>query len=212
MRRVRILLAENHKVVGEALRNLLEPRYEVVGIVTDGRALLKVAPQLKPHIAIIDVGMPVLNGLDASRELKHLLPHVKIIFLTMNDDDPDIANKVRRSGASYLLKSSVTADLLTAVKEVLRGNSYLTPRISERLQLEFIKTGAKHSARHVTTRQQEVLRLLAQGRTMQEVADTLQITPRTVAFHKYHVMENFSLKSNAELIRFVVREGIIKSA
>lgn len=211
MRRVRILLAENHKVVGEALRNLLEPRYEVVGIVTDGHALLKVAPQLKPHIAIIDVGMPVLNGLDASLELKRLLPHVKIIFLTMNDD-PDIVNQVRRSGASYLLKTSVTAELLTAVKEVLRGNSYLTPRISERLQLEFIKTGPKHSARHVTARQQEVLRLLAQGRTMQEVADTLQITPRTVAFHKYHVMENFSLKSNAELIRFVVREGIIKSA
>ena len=211
MRRVRILLAENHKVVGEALRDLLEPRYEVVGIVTDGRALLKVAPQLKPHIAIIDVGMPVLNGLDASRELKRLLPHVKIIFLTMNDD-PDIANQVRRSGASYLLKSSVTADLLTAVKEVQRGNSYLTPRISERLQLEFIKTGPKHSARRVTTRQQEVLRLLAQGRTMQEAADILQITPRTVAFHKYSTMAAFGLKSNAELIRFVVREGIIKSA
>jgi DNA-binding NarL/FixJ family response regulator len=211
MRRVRILLAENHKVVGEALRNLLEPRYEVVGIVTDGRALLKVAPELQPDIAIVDIGMPVVNGLDASGELKRLLTHVKIIFLTMSDD-PDIANKVRRSGASYLLKTSVSAELLMAVKEVLRGNSYLTPRMSERLQLEFIKTGPKHSARHVTTRQQEVLRLLAQGRTMQEAADILQITPRTVAFHKYHVMETFSLNSNAELIRFVVREGIIKSA
>jgi DNA-binding NarL/FixJ family response regulator len=211
MRRVRILLAEKQKMIAEAFRNLLELRYEVVGIVTGGRALLKVAPELKPDIAILDIGMPLLNGLDASRELKRLLPHVKIIFVTTNDD-PDIANGAQRPGAPYLLRPSVSAELLTAVREVRRGNSGLTPRISERLRPEFIKAGAKRCARHVTTRQQEVLRLLAQGRTMQEVADILQITPRTVAFHKYHVMDNFSLQSNAELIRFVVREGIIKSA
>lgn len=179
----------------------------------DGRSLLKVAQQLKPDVAIIDIGMPLLNGLDAGRELKRLLPYIKIIFVTMNDD-PDIASEARRFGASgYLLKTSASSELLKAVQEVLRGNSYLTPRISERLRLEFIKDPrADRPAKHLTMRQREVLQLLAEGRPMKEVADILDITPRTVAFHKYRTMEAFNLKSNAELIRFVIREGIIRAA
>jgi DNA-binding NarL/FixJ family response regulator len=213
MTRVRILLAEDHTLVAEAFQRLLEPQYEVVGIVADGRSLLRIAQQLKPDIAIIDIGMPLLNGLDAGRELKRLLPHVKIIFVTMNDD-PDIASEARRFGASgYLLKTSASSELLKAVQEVLRGNSYLTPRISERLRLEFIKDPrADRPAKHLTMRQREVLQLLAEGRPMKEVADILDITPRTVAFHKYRTMEAFNLKSNAELIRFVIREGIIRAA
>ncbi len=213
MTRIRILVAEDHTLVAEAFQRLLEPQYEVVGIVADGRALLKAAQQLKPDVAIIDICMPLLNGLDAARELKRLLPPVKIIFVTMNDD-PDIASEARRLGASaYLLKTSASAELSKAVQEVLRGNSYLTPRISERLRLEFIKDPrADRPAKHLTMRQREVLQLLAEGRPMKEVADILQITPRTVAFHKYRTMEAFSLKSNAELIRFVIREGIIRAA
>ncbi len=213
MARVRILLAEDHTLVAEAFQRLLEPQYEVVGIVADGRALLKVAPRLKPDIAIIDIVMPLLNGLDAGRELKHLLPQVKIIFVTMNDD-PDIAREARRFGASgYLLKTSASAELLHAVREVLHGNHYFTPRISDLLRLEFIKDPrADRPAKHLTMRQREVLQLLAEGRPMKEVADILQIRPRTVAFHKYHTMEVFNLKSNADLIRFVMREGIIKAA
>lgn len=213
MTRVRILLAEDHTLVAEAFQRLLEPHYEVVGIVADGRSLLKVAQQLKPDVAIIDIGMPLLNGLDAGRELKRLVSNVKIIFVTMNDD-PDIASEARRLGASgYLLKTSASSELLKAVQEVLRGNSYLTPRISERLQLEFIKDPrADRPAKHLTMRQREVLQLLAEGRPMKEVADILAITPRTVAFHKYRTMEAFNLKSNAELIRFVIREGIIRAA
>jgi DNA-binding NarL/FixJ family response regulator len=213
MTRVRILLAEDHTLVAEAFQRLLEPHYEVVGIVADGRSLLKVAQQLKPDVAIIDIGMPLLNGLDAGRELKRLLPNAKIIFVTMNDD-PDIASEARRLGASgYLLKTSASSELLKAVQEVLRGNSYLTPRISERLRLEFIKDPrADRPAKHLTMRQREVLQLLAEGRPMKEVADILDITPRTVAFHKYRTMEAFNLKSNAELIRFVIREGIIRAA
>lgn len=213
MTRVRILLAEDHTLVAEAFQRLLEPHYEVVGIVADGRSLLKVAQQLKPDVAIIDIGMPLLNGLDAGRELKRLLPYIKIIFVTMNDD-PDIASEARRFGASgYLLKTSASSELLKAVQEVLRGNSYLTPRISERLRLEFIKDPrADRPAKHLTMRQREVLQLLAEGRPMKEVADILDITPRTVAFHKYRTMEAFNLKSNAELIRFVIREGIIRAA
>lgn len=213
MTRVRILLAEDHTLVAEAFQRLLEPQYEVVAIVADGRALLKAGLQLKPDIAIIDIGMPLLNGLDAARELKRLLPATKVVFVTMNDD-PDIASEARRFGASgYLLKTSASAELLQAVQEVLRGNSYVTPCISERLRLEFIRDPrANRPARHLTMRQREVLQLLAEGRPMKEVADILQITPRTVAFHKYRTMETFRLKSNAELIRFVIREGIIKAA
>ena len=213
MTRIRILVAEDHTLVAEAFQKLLEPQFEVVGIVADGRALLKVAQQLRPDVAIIDISMPLLNGLDAARELKRLLPPVKIIFVTMNDD-PDIASEARRLGASaYLLKTSASAELLKAVQEVLRGNSYLTPRISERLRQEFIKDPrADRPAKHLTMRQREVLQLLAEGRPMKEVADILQITPRTVAFHKYRTMETFSLKSNAELIRFVIREGILRAA
>lgn len=213
MARPRILIAEDHILVAEAFQRLLEPQYEVVGIVADGHALLKAAQQLTPDIAIIDVGMPLLNGLDAGREIKRLLPQIKIIFVTMNDD-PDIAREARRFGASaYLLKTSASAELLKAVQEVLRGNSYLTPRISERLAAEFIKDPrADRPDKHLTMRQREVLQLLAEGRAMKEVADILQITPRTVAFHKYRTMEAFNLRSNAELVRFVIRQGIIRVA
>ncbi len=213
MTRVRILLAEDHTLVAEAFQGLLEPQYEVVAIVADGRALLKTALRLRPDIAIMDISMPLLNGLDAGRELKRLLPRIKIIFVTMHDD-PDMASEARRFGAlGYLLKTSASAELLTAVQEVLRGNSYTTPRISECLRQEFIKDPrADRPAKHLTMRQREVLQLLAEGRPMKEVADILQITPRTVAFHKYRAMDTFNLKSNAELIRFVVRKGILDAA
>lgn len=213
MTRIRILLAEDHTLVAEAFQRLLEPRYQVIGIVADGHALLEVAQQLKPDIAIIDIGMPLLNGLDAGRELKRLLPQVRIIFVTMNDD-PDIATEARRFGASgYVLKTAASEELLIAVQEVLRGNSYLTPRIAERIHLQFIRDPRPlRPPKHLTARQREVLQLLAEGRSMKEVADILEITPRTVAFHKYRTMETFSLHSNAELIRFVIREGIIKAA
>lgn len=213
MTRVRILLAEDHTLVAEAFQRLLEPQYEVVAIVADGRALLQTALRLKPDIAIIDISMPLLNGLDAGRELKRLLPPIKIIVATMNDD-PEMAREARRFGASgYLLKTSSSAELLKAVQEVLRGNSYTTPLISERLRQEFIRDPrADRPAKHLTMRQREVLQLLAEGRPMKEVAYILQITPRTVAFHKYRSMDAFNLKSDADLIRFVIREGIIEAA
>ncbi len=213
MTRVRILLAEDHTMVAEAFQRLLEPQYEVVGIVADGHSLLKVAQQLRPDIAIIDIAMPLLNGLDAGRELKHLLPQIKIIFVTMNDD-PDLAREARGFGASgYLLKTSASAELLHAVQEVLRGNHYLTPRVSERLRLEFIKDPrVDRPAKHLTMRQRQVLRLLAEGKSMRGVAHILKITPRTVAFHKYRVMETFNLHSNAELIQFAFREDILRAA
>lgn len=213
MTRVRILIAEDHTLVAEAFQKLLEPKYEVVAIVADGRALLSTGLRLQPDIAVIDIGMPLLNGLDAGRELKHRIPAIKIIFLTMYDD-PEIASEARRLGAAgYLLKTSASTELLKAVQEVLHGNSHITPRISARLREVFIKDPrTDRPAKHMTMRQREVLQLLAEGRSMKEVADILHIKPRTVAFHKYRTMDRFNLNSNAELIRFVIREGIIRAA
>jgi DNA-binding NarL/FixJ family response regulator len=213
MKRPRILVAEDHTLVAEAFQRLLEPLYEVVGIVVDGRALLDSAAQLKPDVAIIDIGMPLLNGLDAGRQLKRTMSRIKIIFVTMNEDT-DIAAEALRFGASaYLFKTSASAELLKAVQETLRGRSYVTPRIAERMQATFIRDPRPdRPAKHLTMRQREVLQLLAEGRPMKEVASILRVTPRTIAFHKYRTMEEFGLKNNAELVRFAIRQGMLKAS
>lgn len=213
MARARILIAEDHMLLAEALRKLLEPQYEVVCIVGDGRALIGEARRLHPDVVIADIGMPLLNGLDAGRQLKTSIPSIKIIFVTMNGD-PQIAAEALNSGASaYLLKTSASSELLAAIEEALHGRSYLTPRISGAIASDSIRDPRPgRPARRLTMRQREVLQLLAEGRPMKEVADILQITPRTVAFHKYRTMEAFDLKSNADLIRFALREVLIKES
>ena len=210
MRLPRIILADDHTLFVEALRKLAAPHVEVVATVGDGRALLETAQALKPDIVVIDVGMPLLNGLDAGRELKKRLPNVKLIFLTMNED-PDLAVEAMKSGASgYLLKTSAGSELFSAIREVIRGKSYLTPQIARGMQESFIRDpqGAK-CQKLLTPRQREVLQLLAEGKPMKIVADILRIAPRTVAFHKYRVMQDLGLKSNAELIQFAIKNRII---
>ena len=213
MKRPRILLAEDHTLVAEALQKLLEPQYEIVGIVSDGRALLATAQELKPDLAFVDIGMPLLNGLDAARQLRELMPHLKIIFLTMNED-PNIASAALALGASgYLFKTSAGAELLKAVQQVLRGQPYVTPRISEQMQAAFIRDpNPKRRDKHLTMRQREVVQLLAEGRAMKEAADILGVTPRTIAFHKYRTMEEFGIRNNAELVRFAIREGMLRAS
>jgi DNA-binding NarL/FixJ family response regulator len=213
MSKPRILIAEDHTLVAEAFQKLLEPHYEVVGVVSDGRSLVTEAQRLNPNIVIVDVAMPLLNGLDASRQLKTRMPHIKVIFVTMNEDHELAAEALRAGASGYLLKTSASSELLRAVQEVLRGKSYITPRISEQLLGDFIRDPrADQSAKHLTMRQREVLQLLAEGRSMKEAADILRITPRTIAFHKYRAMEQFDIKSNAELIRFVIRQGLLKAS
>ena len=210
MRLPRIILADDHTLFVEALRKLAAPHVEVVATVGDGRALLETAQALKPDIVVIDVGMPLLNGLDAGRELKKRLPNVKLIFLTMNED-PDLAVEAMKSGASgYLLKTSAGSELFSAIREVLKGKPYLTPQIARGMQESFIRDpqGAK-CQKLLTPRQREVLQLLAEGKPMKIVADILRIAPRTVAFHKYRVMQDLGLKSNAELIQFAIKNRII---
>jgi len=213
MTRTRILLADDHTMISAGFQKLLEPHYEVVGSVADGRALLKAAAELNPDVVLLDVGMPLLNGLDAARALKKTMPHVKLIFLTMNPDS-DIAAEAFRAGASaYLLKNSQASELLQAVHDVVRGVSYVTPQISRAMEERFIRDPlSANRPRELTGRQREILQMLAEGRSMKEIAYVLQITHRTVRFHKARIMEELGITTNSELVKYALKQGIISAA
>ncbi|HEY7098609.1 MAG TPA: response regulator transcription factor [Terriglobales bacterium] len=209
MGRPAVLLADDHTLVLEAFKKLLEPEFDVVGTVSDGRALLSSAPVSKPDVIVLDIGMPELSGMKAGFELKRLLPRTKLIVLTMNED-PEIAREALRNFASgYLLKKSAGSELAKAIREAMRGRSYVTPRVAQRLQDDFVRDPRPDRKKELTSRQREVLQLLAEGRTMKETADLLHVTPRTIAFHKYRIMEDFGLKTNSDLIKFALRERVI---
>jgi DNA-binding NarL/FixJ family response regulator len=210
MKRPRILLADDHTMICAGFQKLLEPEYEVVGIVQDGRALLKAAVELKPDVVLVDVGMPLLNGLDAGRELKKMVPSIKLIFLTMNPD-PDIASEAFRIGASgYLLKNSHGDELLKAVRHVVRGMSYVTPQIRKVMEERFIQDPkAASRPRHLTPRHREILQMFAEGRSPKEIAAILEITVRTVRFHKYEIMRELGIASNAELVQYAIKHSLI---
>ncbi len=213
MSRIRILLADDHTMIRAGFQKLLEPHYEVVGSVEDGLALLKAAGELSPDIVLLDVGMPLLNGLDAAIELKKKMPQVKIIFLTMNPD-ADIAREALRAGASaYLLKNSHPSELLQAVQDVVKGVSYVTPQISQAMEARFIRDPQTLNRRkELSERQRQVLQMLAEGRSMKEIARVLQITHRTVRFHKSRIMEELAITTNSELVQYAIKHGIISSS
>ena len=207
MTRPRILMADDHLMLLEAFKALLEPDFEVVGTVTDGRTLLEEFSRLNPDVVLLDVAMPLLNGLDAGRQLKAQRRSVKLIYLTMNPD-PDLAGEALRLGASgYVLKSSAAQELKQAIQEALRGRSYITPLITRDVVGSLIHQRTTRT--ELTARQREVLQLLAEGKSMKEVAAILDLTPRTVAFHKYRMMEQLRVKTSAELVKFAVREGVV---
>jgi DNA-binding NarL/FixJ family response regulator len=211
MRRTRILLADDHVLIAEALKSVLASSYDVVGIVNDGRSLLVAAQTLQPDLIIVDIGMPQLNGIDATRQIKRLCPRVKMIIVTMNEDS-DLVGEAFRAGASgYLLKTSASNELLQAIQEVLKGASYLSPRITSRAVTSMLRGGnvISEKRRELSTRQREVIQLLAEGRSMKEVADLLTISLRTVAAHKYRIMELLEIKNNADLYRYAVRNQIV---
>jgi DNA-binding NarL/FixJ family response regulator len=210
MRRPRVLLADDHQMLLDALKELLEPKYEVVGLVSDGRAVLKVAEKLRPDIIVIDIAMPQLNGLDAGRQLKQSMPTVKLIFMTMNED-PYLVGEAFRVGASaFLLKRAAGLELDEAITEVLKGGSYVTPSAAKGLDnISLRDPKNRELAPEPTPRQREVIQLLAEGRTMKEIARLLYITPRTVAAHKYAVMELLQLKTSAEVVQYAIKHRII---
>jgi DNA-binding NarL/FixJ family response regulator len=213
MRRIRILMADDHSMICAGFQKLLEPHYDVLGSVEDGIALLKAASELHPDVVLLDVGMPLLNGLDAGRELRMMMPDVKLIFLTMNSD-PDIASEALRSGASgYVLKVSPASELLHAVHSVVRGVLYVTPQISRAMEERFIlNPRVANRPKHLTGRQCEVLQMLAEGRSMKEIAYVLQIAHRTVRFHKSRILEELGFTNHSELVRYALKHGMISSS
>lgn len=210
MSKPRVILADDHTLLVQACQKLLEPDFEIVGVFSDGRALLEAAPGLHPDAIVLDIGMPLLNGLDAGRQLKKLLPKVKLIILTMHQD-PDLAAEAIRSGASgYLLKTSAASELVRAIQEALRGRSFITPAIARGMEESFIRDPeGRHSSKVLSPRQREVLQLLAEGRPMKEAAYILDVSIRTIAFHKYRMMEQLGLKNSAELIQFAVAQHVV---
>jgi DNA-binding NarL/FixJ family response regulator len=205
----RILLADDHTLVAEAFKRLLEPEFEVVGTVADGRALLHQAPALQPDVVLVDLNMPLLNGLDAAKQLRTLSPRTKIIVVTMNEDADVAAEAMQKWASGYLLKKSAGSELLKAVRDVLHGSSYITPALNRVPAAQSATNATGEAPRVLTLRQREVLQLLAEGRTMKEVAAILRVTARTVAFHKYRIMREFQLKNNSELLRFAMRQGLM---
>lgn len=206
--RPRVLIADDHSVVAEGLRSLLEKNYEVLGIVRDGRELLVEAPKLNPDLIVLDIGMPLLNGLDAAGRLTASLPNAKFVFLTMNDD-PNLAAAALALGAvGYVLKHTAASELVKAISEVMEGRPYVTPKLrAENWAVR--EARARQFSKELTARQQDVLQLLAEGRPMKEVADILKLSEKTVMFHKYQIMESFNLKNNAELVLFALKHHLI---
>lgn len=206
----RVLLADDHTLLLDAFERLLSPECEIVGRVTDGRALVAAARQLVPDVIVLDVSMPLLNGLDAGRQIKQAQPDIKLVYLTMIED-PDVAAEAFRAGASaFLLKRSAASELLTAIREVMNRRSYVTPLITQELVGSFLHATPEHAHRHeLTARQREVLQLLAEGQSMKQAAAVLNVTPRTIAFHKYQMMAQLHIKTTAELIKYAVTEHLV---
>jgi DNA-binding NarL/FixJ family response regulator len=210
MKRPRIILADDHTLIVDAIKNLLQPEFEVVGTFADGRALLDSAPKLKPDLIVLDIAMPNMSGLNAGARLKELMPTVKLIYLTMNAD-PDMAGEAFRLGASaYLLKNCAATELVRAIRDALRGGFYVTPLMTEGMVGSYIqKFKQRKSTSNLTLRQKEVLQLLAEGRSMKEAAFILNVSPRTIAFHKYTMMDHLHIRSSAGLIEYAMKQSLV---
>jgi len=210
MMRPRIFLADDHALLLEAFTKLLESKYDIIGTATDGRKMLARVSKLKPHVVLMDIAMPHLNGFDAGEKLKRLMPEVKLVFLTCNED-PDMVTEAFRIGANgYLLKDSAASELFQAIDAVLASKNYVTPSITQAMISSFIKHPEGHKVHgDLTIRQREVLQLLAEGLTMKQVAADLNITARTVAFHKYQIMDELEIKTNSQLIQYAVNHGFV---
>src|SRR5271155_1313093 len=209
--RPRILLADDHAVVAEGIRGLIEKHYDVVGVVMDGRALITEASLLRPDVIVLDVAMPLLNGIDAGKKLQEILPKAKLVFLTMHADPNLAAAALRLGPVGFVLKHSAASELLTAIADVLRGKAYVTARLkSENWHVQ--ESRAKQFGKELTQRQREVLQLLAEGRPMKEIADILSVSEKTVMFHKYEIMRSLNIKNNAELVLLALKLGLISTS
>jgi DNA-binding NarL/FixJ family response regulator len=204
----RFLIADDHEIFGEALRVYLEKSYRVIAVVQDGPTMIDATLRLKPDAIIADIGMPMMNGLDAARKIREQLPNTKFIFLTMQDN-PNLAAFALELGAvAFVLKHSASTELLKAIEQVLRGQPYLTPKLRAEDWVE-TKARARQYCKEMTLRQRDVVQMLAEGRPMKEIAWRLNLSEKTVEFHKRHIMSAFNLKNNADVVLFALKRGLI---
>ncbi len=210
MSRPRVILADDHRLLRESFTRLLESECDVVGAVGDGRAVLDEVIRLAPDIVLLDVAMPLLNGLDTARHLSRIAPDVRVIFLTMNEDADVAAEAFRIGAAGYVLKNSGVSELFQAIREVMMGRKYITPLAAQGLvEALLVDRVSQLESAKLSDRQREVLQLLAEGHTMKEIARLLKITPRTVAFHKYTMMDLLGITTNAGLVQYALKMHIV---
>lgn len=205
--RSRILIADDHVLVAEMLRLLLEKTHTVVGTVSDGRSLMSSIVKLEPDLIVLDIGMPLLNGLDAARQIREEFPKIKLVFLTMQEDANLAAAALQLGPIAFVLKHSAASELFEAIEHVLRGACYVTPKL--RSDVGLAKQRARQLSNQLNARQREVLQLWAEGYSIKEIAWRLHLSDKTVEFHKHQIMRAHNLKSNAELVLFALDQGLI---
>jgi len=211
MTNYRVLIADDHTLIAELCRRLLEREFDIVGVVSNGRKLVRAALELRPDVAVLDIAMPILNGLDAGVQVKEALPAVKLVYLTMNPDPVVAAEALERGAAGYLLKTCASSELVVAVRSALQGRTYISKALSRDTldSLRWQHRRLVEEEEKLTERQREVLQLLAEGKVMKEIGTILNMSTRTVAFHKYRMMQMLNIKSSAELVRFAVIQHIV---
>lgn len=209
MAKPRVIVADDHTLLAEAFEKLLSPECDVVARVADGRALVNAVREHHPDVVVLDLAMPLLNGLEAARQIKQFDRGIKLVFVTMNEDPDLAAEAFRVGGSAYLLKRSAGSELLTAIREAMKHRSYVTPLVTEGMLGSLMHSTTESPSRQLTSRQREVLQLLAEGKSMKEVASILNVTARTVAFHKYRMMDQLKIKTNAELIQYAIRHHLV---
>jgi DNA-binding NarL/FixJ family response regulator len=211
MGRPRVLLGDDHVMFCEGLRSILEPHFEVVGIVENGQELVVTAGRLQPDVVVADVSMPLLNGIGAARKLQKMKRPPKIVFLTMHAD-ATFATEAFRAGASgYVLKSSPGGEIVTAIQEAIQGRTHISAAVAGGVLSGLMesRTDQKKRAGELTPRQKEILQLIAEGKATKEIAAILNVSPRTVEFHKYRIMETIGIRTIAELTQYAVNHGIV---
>jgi len=204
----RLLIADDHAIFLEALKCFLEKNYVVAGTVADGRSMVTEAIRLKPDVVIADIGMPFLNGLDAARRIREHLPNVRLVFLTMQEDANLAAVALELGHAAFVLKHSAPSELVTAIEQVWRGRSYVSPKLRPQDWVEQ-RDRVKHFCKPMTPRQCEIVQMFAEGLCQKEIAARLKLSPKTIEFHKHQIMIEFNLKGNADLVLFAVKMGLI---
>lgn len=211
----RVLLADDHALVAEGIQKLLEPDVELVGTVTDGRALMRAAEELTPDVAVVDISLPLLNGLDAARQIKKHHPEIKLIILTMHSDQNFVTEAFRVGVSGYVLKQSAASELIFAIQEVVKGRSFVSPVVTEALVERATRPpeqeapAAEGFSGTLSLRQREVLQLVAEGRTTKEIASTLNVSVKTVEFHKTRIMKELGLRTTAELTKYAISKGLV---